>query len=614
MEKTLSTFFKEYTANRQKIWETNQHLLEEMTFNKWRDVLVERAKITRDIYSDNNRFIIEIRHFLKNGIDESIAKKLFEVVKGFYDGGYDDLFVMRNLAKPAIRFYEERSDYEKLCHLYKILGYEFFEFYGRIDKENGPDEAAQYYEKCIALQKHYRDLKDASARLCIFTSYNNLIAPIGQTTTEYRSRMFRYYHEAMDLWNQNYVQELDGKNEDFLACIGQIEANILFAEEFVEKMPLDFTIEFAAAVPYIKEKWNKEGMTDDEGSLFRAEIKCRLIKGEKYEPLIEDTIEYLDNMGDVDFEKDEEESIIKVMNYHNCSCTIFSIFKWKNVEHDVRRMYMDRFCKKVTDFQKRIPFGVCPQLVDEMCAEWFTEYAPFIDDPVEKKELLLKLVIIRQPLTYIHSLMVSEIAMRIAHALITQNPSYFVGIPGYPDEKAVKDNQKELLDYIADCGLIHDCGKCRIVGVVSRQDRHLYDEEFEIIKRHPMDGFFMLNHDPKFSKYFDIIRGHHKFFDGNGGYPESFDNLKSPYKPVIDLISISDSIDAATDILGRNYTKGKDFSTVFEELSHEAGTRYSPSVIELIKNKRGLYEDLDYLTKDGRFEIYFRAYKEILYI
>ena len=249
-----------------------------------------------------------------------------------------------------------------------------------------------------------------------------------------------------------------------------------------------------------------------------------------------------------------------------------------------------------------------------MCAEWFSEYAPFIEDAAEKKDLLLKLVIIRQPLTYIHSLMVSEIAMRIAHALINETPSYFAGIPGYPDIKALKDNQKELLDYVSDCGLLHDCGKCRIVGVVSRQDRHLYDEEFNIIKRHPMDGYYMLNHDPNFSKFYDIIRGHHKYFDGKGGYPEIFDNMKSPYKPVIDLISIADSIDAATDILGRNYTEGKDFDKVFEELSLGAGTRYSPSVIGLIKDDRSLYEDLNYLTRDGRFEIYYRAYKEILYI
>ncbi len=614
MEKTLSKFFYEYSANRQKIWETEQYLLEELTFNKWRDVLVERSRITRDIYSDNNSFISSIRESLKDGITERVADKLFEVVSGFYTGGYDDLFVMRNLAEPAIAFYEERCDYDKLCFLYKMLGYEYFEFYGRIDKEEGPDKAVDYYEKCIALKEHYAEIKDASARLCIFIAYNNLIAPIGQTSAEYKSRMFRYYHEAMELWNTDYVQRLDGNNEEFLSCLAQIETDILSAEEFVETMPLDFTIEFAAVVPSIKEKWMREGKLDDEGSLFRSEIKCRLLKGEKYEPLIEELIDYLNNIGDVDFSKDEEASLIKVMNYHNCSCTIFSIFQFKKVDNDICKMYIDRFCKKVTEFQKRIPFGFWPELVDEMCAEWFVEYAPFIEDSVEKKELLLKLVIIRQPMTYIHSLMVSEIAMRIAHALIIETPSYFIGVPGYPDAKTVMSNQKELLDYVSDCGLLHDCGKCRIVSVVSRQDRHLYDEEFEIIKRHPYDGYKMLNHDNNFGKFFDIIRGHHKYYDGNGGYPEDFENTRSPYKPIIDLISVADSIDAATDILGRNYTSGKDFNTVFEELASGAGTRYSPSIIALIKHDRGLYEDLDYLTKEGRFEIYYRAYKEILYI
>ena len=61
--------------------------------------------------------------------------------------------------------------------------------------------------------------------------------------------------------------------------------------------------------------------------------------------------------------------------------------------------------------------------------------------------------------------------------------------------------------------------------------------------------------------------GHHKTYDGKGGYPLEFDNLNSKYKSAIDLISISDSIDAATDVLGRNYANGKNFYSLLDELN-----------------------------------------------
>ncbi|WP_026528883.1 HD-GYP domain-containing protein [Butyrivibrio sp. VCD2006] len=614
MKKILSEFFYKYKANKQKILEIEQYLYEEMAFNRWRDVLIERSSITREIYKDNNKFLADIKEYLQDGVNEDIANELFKIANGFYNEGYDDLFVIRHLAEPAIDFYEKTNNYDKLCYLYKIMGYELFEFYGRINKEFGSDQAVDYYEKLIGLKDHYAEIRDPKARVGFFVAYNNLISPIGQTSDEYKKRMFRYYNEAMELWEKDYVQDLDGDSEDFTFCISQIENEILFAVEFIEEMPEDFIKQFFDLIPHIKEKWEKNNIPDEGDALFRAEIKKRMLNGESYESLIEDLIERINNSGELDFEKDQDGSLTKALSNYNNACTIFDIFKYYNVDKNICQKYIDRFCKKVTDLQRHLPFGYFPELVEALCSEWFKAYASYIEDSNEKKELLLKLVIARQPMTYIHSLMVSEIAVRIAYAIIKDMPTFFAGIPEYPDIQSVKENQKDLIDYITDCGLLHDCGKCTIVSVVSRQDRHLYDEEFAIIKRHPTDGYEMLGHDPNFKRFFDIIRGHHKNYDGKSGYPDDFDNTKSPYKPVIDLISIADSIDAATDILGRNYTKGKDFQKVFEELQAGAGTRYCPEIVGLIEQNRGLYNDLTYLTSEGRFEIYYRAYKEILYI
>ena len=129
---------------------------------------------------------------------------------------------------------------------------------------------------------------------------------------------------------------------------------------------------------------------------------------------------------------------------------------------------------------------------------------------------------------------------------------------------------------------------------------------------HPAKSIVLLDNDDSFKEYYDVMLGHHKTYDGKGGYPFEFDNLKSKYKSAIDLISISDSIDAATDVLGRNYANGKNFYTLLDELKNESGTRYNPFMVECISNDNSLMEYLDQLTGEKRAEVYYDVYVKIL--
>ncbi len=611
MRDDLTIFSDKYMANRRKCLELDQYLLEDLSFSQWKEVLIERSRTLRGIFEENEAFIERIWDSLNSDATEETARSLYDILSSFYYGGYDDLFIMQALAKPALSYYEKTKDYNALSLLYKILGFENFEFYGRVAKENSARESVYYYEKVTALKDQYSEL-DPEARDNIFTAYNNLIAPIGQTTDELKARMFTYYNDAIDFWKSDEVQALDGQNEDFLARIYKIENDVLFAEDFIEDMSPEYQEQFRALVAKIKARWERDGITDDEGTLFRSDIKSRLLAGEDPDKLIEELIAHIDAIKPLDYENDEDGTLLRLMDYHNSSCAIFDIFKYSNITPEKQKQYLDRFCDRITNIQTHIPFGFWTGIMNDVCAEWFVEVAPFINEFKRKKELLLKMVISRQPMTYIHSLMVSEIASRIAKSVIAHAPSVFAGTPGFSKESDVQKYEAMLCDYVTDCALLHDCGKCEIVEVVNRQDRQLFDEEFAIIKMHPDKGCTILSHDPNFAPFYDIIRGHHKSYDGKSGYPEAFDNTKSEYKPFIDLITIADSIDAATDILGRNYSKGKDFSSVFVELKKGAGTKYNPEIVKVIENDEALFNDLQQLTSEGRFEVYYKAYKEIL--
>jgi HD-GYP domain-containing protein (c-di-GMP phosphodiesterase class II) len=282
------------------------------------------------------------------------------------------------------------------------------------------------------------------------------------------------------------------------------------------------------------------------------------------------------------------------------------------IEKSEKELYLHRLLPLSRELITEIPYQFHTEVMNSVCAEWYTVIEPYLLTAQDKIQFLLQLIIRRQPITYIHSMMVSEIASLLADEVLMKCPEEFIGVLGYKTAKDVLKNRSELIEYIRSGGMLHDVGKCYITDIVNKQNRTLSPSEFNMILLHPKFGQAIAHKDSVLEPYYDVILGHHKFYDGKGGYPEDFDNTASPARFVIDLISIADSIDAATDVLGRNYAEGKNFETLFTELQVGAGTRYNPRIVKLIENNRYLKAALTTLTRDGRAGIYYQAYKDIL--
>jgi len=140
----------------------------------------------------------------------------------------------------------------------------------------------------------------------------------------------------------------------------------------------------------------------------------------------------------------------------------------------------------------------------------------------------------------------------------------------------------------------------------------LTDEEFAIIKRHPELGLQYLELSPELAKFHDTTLGHHKWYNGKGGYPASFDNTKSPMRIMIDIVTLSDCMQAATERVGRNYKGDKTFDIVMGEFRRDAGIRYNPDLVKLIDAHPDLAEKLADLINDGWVDIYYNIYSEFM--
>ncbi|MBR6477754.1 MAG: hypothetical protein IKS85_04840, partial [Lachnospiraceae bacterium] len=127
-------------------------------------------------------------------------------------------------------------------------------------------------------------------------------------------------------------------------------------------------------------------------------------------------------------------------------------------------------------------------------------------------------------------------------------------------------------------------------------------------KVHPDNGAMIAEKLPSLKPYVDVIRGHHLWYDGSRGYPADFDAAKSPYKVIIDIVMTADCLDAATDRVGRSYSKGKTFDDYKAEVKEGAGTRYAPWMAEILEEP-GVDSDVRFLLDEGRKELYRDTFK-----
>lgn len=229
----------------------------------------------------------------------------------------------------------------------------------------------------------------------------------------------------------------------------------------------------------------------------------------------------------------------------------------------------------------------------------------------ERINFLEELMITTHVSTYAHTLHVAEIAKVLMNSIINDKPELLIGTLGYKTVAQVQKARAELIDFIYHAALYHDIGKNQIISVVNNEYRPLTDHEFAIIKKHPALGIDFLKMAPnKLYKYYDTTIGHHKWYNGKGGYPAEFDNTKSRMRFLIDIVTFCDCMQAATERLGRNYKKEKSFVVLMQEFRQQAGVQINPDLVKLVDDDHEFYDKLNNLVTDGWLDIYYRIYSQ----
>ena len=141
---------------------------------------------------------------------------------------------------------------------------------------------------------------------------------------------------------------------------------------------------------------------------------------------------------------------------------------------------------------------------------------------------------------------------------------------------------QEIQDIVL-AGLLHDLGKSIIPRDILLKPDSLSNEEMEFIKRHPVAGYNLVQHEGYSPAVLLGISQHHERMDGSG-YPNGL--LAKDISLVPRIVAIADVYDAMTS--NKAYRQAETPFTVIEELFREMFNKLDPHICSVfLRNVKG---------------------------
>jgi response regulator RpfG family c-di-GMP phosphodiesterase len=137
----------------------------------------------------------------------------------------------------------------------------------------------------------------------------------------------------------------------------------------------------------------------------------------------------------------------------------------------------------------------------------------------------------------------------------------------------------EDLDRLRISALLHDVGKIGVDDRVLKKPGKLDDEEFAIMKQHPVKGANIMRPVAQLKEMLPGIELHHERMDG-GGYPYGLPGDQIPM--MARIIAVADTFDAITT--NRPYQSAMDLEFALERIRSLAISKFDPVVVKALES------------------------------
>ena len=173
----------------------------------------------------------------------------------------------------------------------------------------------------------------------------------------------------------------------------------------------------------------------------------------------------------------------------------------------------------------------------------------------------------------------------------THSPHFSKLVCALGCELHLGEKQLESLKYAS---LLHDAGKIDIPAEILTKTTKLTDEEYDIIKKHPVKGAQILRPLQILRPVIPIIMHHHEKYNGTG-YPSHLKGEKIPL--CARIMSVADAFEAM--VYGRPYRQRMDIDSALKEIKKKSGIQFDPKIVEAFLKIIKKFNKRIYLQQDN---------------
>lgn len=246
-----------------------------------------------------------------------------------------------------------------------------------------------------------------------------------------------------------------------------------------------------------------------------------------------------------------------------------------------RKMYKTILALPIEDFSDTFLYDIILIVSDFFEIEGALSYRHLVTHMMQKFS----------PDLYVSSRKTGDIMALLCNSILSVDPSFFDGLPVLDDLGETADRRQVITDYAEECGLFHDFGQLKMDVGRTLKVRSLLDREFQMFMLHCLSGYGDLKERESTRHFADIALGHHRWYDGDGGYPEAYIRTDSRYRQMTDVAAVAsylvDGYDGAA-------------SGVISSLLEERHRRFSPIVTACLTESDLVASVTKVLSGDGR--------------
>lgn len=226
------------------------------------------------------------------------------------------------------------------------------------------------------------------------------------------------------------------------------------------------------------------------------------------------------------------------------------------------------------------------------------------------KQFLLKILMRFAPEICVHSKVVADAAVVFCRLIIDEEPDFFDDMDSIREIGEPLEKRQAILDYARECGMLHDVGKINFMNLYSQTARQWFEEEYEMAHLHTNVGAAWLGERESTSMYAPVALGHHCWYDGSHGYPETYHRLECPCRQMVDIIGMLDWINNVVDTATMYTGVEKSFREAVDAAIDLERRRFSPLLTARLRDK-AIAEQMENAFAEGRREAYRLLYESM---